>query len=48
MTSGSLSRTYTIHVKRTGQRTMQVDGVAVEGNRIPLSDKQSVAVEVTL
>ena len=39
---------YNIHVKRTGNRSMQVDGVAVEGNIVPLVDRTAVSVEVTL
>ena len=39
---------YTIHVMRPGVRAMKVDGVPVTGNRIPLSNKQNVVVEVTL
>ena len=39
---------YTIHVKQTGSRSMTVDGAAVCGNVIPLSDKAAVTVEVTV
>ena len=39
---------YTIHVKRTGDSSMVVDGVKVPGNLIPLSEKSHVTVEVTL
>ena len=39
---------YTVHVKRTGVRSMTVDGVAVEGNVAPLTDKTAVTVEVTV
>ena len=39
---------YTIHVKRTGESSMTVDGVKVTGNLIPLSEKSHVTVEVTL
>lgn len=39
---------YSIHVKRTGESTMTVDGVKVLGNLIPLSEKSRVTVEVTL
>ena len=39
---------YTIHVKRTGESSMTVDGVKVSGNLIPLSEKSHVTVEVTL
>ena len=39
---------YRIHVWKTGQRSMTVDGAALEGNRIPLTDKLDVAVDVTV
>ena len=39
---------YTIHVKRTGKRSMTVDGVEVSGNLIPISEKANVNVEVTI
>ena len=39
---------YTIHVRRTGEASMTVDGVSVTGNLAPLTDKAAVTVEVTL
>ena len=39
---------YRIHVRRTGEKTMTVDGAAVCGNIIPLSENSSVCVEVTV
>ncbi|MGI6280309.1 MAG: GH36-type glycosyl hydrolase domain-containing protein [Acutalibacteraceae bacterium] len=39
---------YIIHVKRTGVRSISVDGKAIEGNIVPLTDKKAVSVEVTL
>ena len=39
---------YTIHVKRTGEKTLRVDGAAVTGDIVPLSSKETVLVEVTL
>ena len=39
---------YTIHVKRTGEKTMRLDGTVTEGDLIPLSDRPAVTVEVTL
>ena len=39
---------YTIHISRTGERTMTVDGERINSNVIPLSGKQRAAVEVTL
>ena len=40
--------TYVVHVKRTGEKGITVDGIAVESNTIPLSGKETVLVEVTL
>ena len=39
---------FTIHVHRTGQKSMTADGIPMAGNIIPLSHKASVSVEVTL
>ena len=39
---------YTIHVRRTGNASMTVDGAAVAGNIAPLTDKAAVTVEVTV
>ena len=39
---------YTIRVNRTGKASLTVDGAALDGNLIPLSDKAAVTVEVTL
>ena len=39
---------YTIHVRKTGKQSLSVDGVPAAGNRIPLYEKPSVSVEVTL
>ena len=39
---------YVVHVGRTGKPGMTVDGQAVEGHIVPLSDKNTVQVEVSL
>ena len=40
--------TYRIAMKRTGERTVRVDGAKIGGNVVPaLSDAKSVDVEVT-
>ena len=40
--------TYRIAMKRTGERTVSVDGAKIGGNVVPaLSDAKSVDVEVT-
>jgi len=39
---------YIIHVKVTGNRSMTVDGKAVDGNMVPLADKPVCRVEVTV
>jgi len=39
---------YRIHVKRTGTASITMDGVAVSGNVLPLSDQAEAAVEVTI
>ena len=39
---------YIIHVKRTGKKSMTVDGIAAEGDQIPVMDKESVSVNVTV
>ena len=43
------SVTYTIHMVRTGSRSLTVDGTAIEGNVVPLphGDANTVHVEVT-
>ena len=39
---------YTIHVRRTGVRSLSVDGKALSGDLVPISTKNECAVEVTL
>ncbi len=39
---------YTIHVRRTGVRSLAVDGKALTGDLVPISMKNECAVEVTL
>ena len=39
---------YTIHVRRTGVRSLSVDGKALTGDLVPISMKNECAVEVTL
>ena len=39
---------YTVNVKRTGAKSMTVDGVSVEGNIAPLTDKEICTVDITL
>ena len=39
---------YVVHVGRTGKPGMTVDGQAVDGHIVPLSDKKTVQVEVSL
>ena len=39
---------YRIHVRRTGEKTMTVDGVQVAGEIVPLTDKDQCHVEVTV
>ena len=39
---------YAVSVKRTGEKGMTVDGVKVEGNIVPLTEKAVCHVEVTL
>ena len=39
---------YTIHVKRTGEKSLRVDGMPVSGNTVPLSKQETVQVEVTV
>ena len=39
---------YRIHVRRTGERSMTVDGVQVAGEIVPLTDKDQCHVEVTV
>ena len=39
---------YTIHVKRTGESAVSVDGVPLSGRVVPLSANEKVQVEVTL
>ena len=39
---------YTIHVCRTGEKTMCIDGTPIVGDLAPLADKGKVSVEVTL
>ena len=39
---------YTIHVRRTGVRSLNVDGKALTGDLVPISMKNECAVEVTL
>ena len=39
---------YTIHVKRTGEKSLTADGAAISGNIVPLSGKAAVQVEVTV
>ena len=39
---------YAIHVRKTGVYSMQVDGMPVEGRKIPLADNKTVTVEVTV
>ena len=41
--------TYTIHMVRTGSRSLTVDGTAIEGNVVPLptGDVTAVSVEAT-
>ena len=39
---------YTVHVRRTGEKSMTADGVVLPGNLVPLTDKAAVTVEVTL
>ena len=39
---------YVIHVRRTGEKSMTVDGQPISGPTVPLSGKASVRVEVTL
>ena len=39
---------YTVNVKRTGTKSMTVDGVAFDGNVAPLTDKEKCVVDVTL
>lgn len=39
---------YTIHVRRTGVRSLAVDGKALSGDLVPISTKNECTVEVTL
>jgi len=39
---------YNIHIRRTGETSLCVDGVPVSGNLVPLTDRDAVTVEVTL
>lgn len=39
---------YTIHVRRTGVRSLAVDGKALTGDLVPISTKNECTVEVTL
>jgi len=39
---------YEIEVKRTGTKTMTVDGIAIDGGTAPLTEKTACKVEVTL
>lgn len=39
---------YTIHVRRTGEASMAVDGVPLSGNLVPLSDRKTLRLEVTV
>lgn len=39
---------YTIHVQRTGEKSMTVDGKPINGNLVPLSDKKEVVVLITI
>lgn len=39
---------YTIHVRRTGVRSLNVDGKALTGDLVPISTKNECTVEVTL
>ena len=39
---------YIIHVKRTGEKTMTVAGKPVDGNIVPLTDLDTIHVEVTV
>ena len=39
---------YQVHVQRTGTPSMTVDGKALEGNTVPLTDAPTCCVEVTL
>ena len=39
---------YTIRVKRTGEKSIRADGVALDTDVVPLSDREAVFVEVTL
>ena len=39
---------YTIHIKRSGEKTMTVDGNLMNGNLVPVSDKKEVTILVTL
>jgi len=39
---------YRIHVKRTGEKSMTVDGAAAAGDLVPLTDRAVCHVEVTL
>jgi cellobiose phosphorylase len=39
---------YTIHVRRTGEKRIMVDGVSVDSELIPLTNKTAVTVEMTL
>ena len=39
---------YTIHVKRTGEKSLTADGKPVSGSIVPLSGKDAVQVEVTV
>ena len=39
---------YMIHVRRTGERSLTADGVALSGDVVPLSDRETVLVEVTV
>ena len=39
---------YTVHVRRTGEKTVCADGVMLDGNTVPLSDQANVLVEVTV
>ncbi len=39
---------YAIHVHRTGEKSLTVDGTPIRGSLVPLSQKEHVSVEVTL
>lgn len=39
---------YSIHVHRTGEKSLTADGTPIRGSLVPLSQKEHVSVEVTL